>query len=102
SNFCQKALVALYESKVDFTPVFVDLGNEEDRAKLAAVWPMVKFPVLKNEASGEIVPEATIIIEYLNDRHPAAVPLIPADKNAARRVRLMDRFFDLHVNQHLF
>jgi len=101
SNFCQKALIALYESKVDFTPAFIDLGNEDDRAKLGAVWPMVKFPVLKDEASGETVPEATIIIEYLNDRHPAAVPLIPADKDAARRVRLMDRFFDLHVNQHM-
>lgn len=102
SNFCQKALVALYESKVDFTPEFIDLGNEEHRAKLGAVWPMVKFPVLVDEASGETVPEATIIIEYLNDRHPAAVPLIPADRDAARKVRLMDRFFDLHVNQHMF
>lgn len=102
SNFCQKALVALYESAVDFTPEFIDLGNEDDRAKLGAVWPMVKFPVLVDEASGETVPEATIIIEYLNDRHPAATPLIPADKNAARRVRLADRFYDLHVNQHMF
>ncbi|MBO6669660.1 glutathione S-transferase family protein [Parvibaculum sp.] len=102
SNFCQKALISLYESNVDFTPVFIDLGNESDRAKLGAVWPMVKFPVLVDEARGESVPEATIIIEYLNDRHPAAVPLIPAEKDAARTVRLMDRFFDLHVNQHMF
>lgn len=102
SNFCQKALTALYESKVDFTPEFIDLGDESDRAKLGVVWPMVNFPVLVDEASGETVPEATIIIEYLNDRHPAAVPLIPAEKEAARRVRFMDRFFDLHVNQHMF
>ncbi|MEP2828271.1 glutathione S-transferase family protein [Parvibaculum sp.] len=102
SNFCQKALVALYESGVDFTPEFIDLGNEDDRARLGAVWPMVKFPVLVDEARGETVPEATVIIEYLNDRHPAPAPLIPADKEAARAVRLMDRFFDLHVNQHLF
>ncbi len=102
SNFCQKALVALYESGVDFTPEFIDLGNEDDRARLGAVWPMVKFPVLVDEERGETVPEATVIIEYLNDRHPAPAPLIPADKEAARAVRLMDRFFDLHVNQHLF
>ncbi len=102
SNFCQKALTALYESGVDFTPEFIDLGNEADRARLAAVWPMVKFPVLQDEARGEIVPEATIIIEYLNDRYPAATPLIPADRDAARLVRLTDRFYDLHVNQHMF
>lgn len=102
SNFCQKALVALYESGVDFTPAFIDLGDEGDRAKLGAVWPMVKFPVLVDEKRGEIVPEATIIIEYLNDRHPAATPLIPADRDAARRVRLADRFYDLHVNLHMF
>lgn len=102
SNFCQKALIALYESGVDFTPDFIDLGNEGDRARLGAVWPMVKFPVLVDEARGEIVPEATIIIEYLNDHYPAATPLIPADRDAARKVRLADRFYDLHVNQHMF
>lgn len=102
SNFCQKALTALYESGVDFTPEFIDLGDESDRARLGAVWPMVKFPVLVDEKRGEVVPEATIIIEYLNDRHPAATPLIPTDKDAARLVRLADRFYDLHVNQHMF
>lgn len=102
SNFCQKALVALYESGVDFTPEFIDLGNEGDRAKLGAVWPMVKFPVLVDASRGETVPEATIIIEYLNAHYPAATPLIPAEKEAARRVRLADRFYDLHVNQHMF
>lgn len=102
SNFCQKALVALHESGAGFTPEFIDLGSEDDRAKLGAVWPMVKFPVLVDEARGETLPEATIIIEYLNDRYPATTPLIPADRDAARRVRLMDRFFDMHVNQHMF
>jgi glutathione S-transferase len=102
SNFCQKALIALYESGVDFTPAFIDLGNEADRAKLGAVWPMVKFPVLVDEKRGETVPEASIVIEYLNDHYPAAIPLIPAEKNAARKVRLADRFYDLHVNQHMF
>ncbi|MBA4209282.1 MAG: glutathione S-transferase [Parvibaculum sp.] len=101
SNFCQKALVALYESGTEFTQEFIDLGSEDDRAKLSAVWPMVKFPVLVDEARGEAVPEATIIVEYLNDRYPAATPLIPREAEAARRVRLMDRFFDLHVNQHM-
>lgn len=102
SNFCQKALVALYESGVDFAPEFIDLGDEAHRAKLGAVWPMVKFPVLVDEARGETVPEATIIIEYLNDHYPAATPLIPADRDAGRRVRFADRFYDLHVNQHMF
>lgn len=37
SNFCQKVLVALYESGVEFTPEFIDLGNEAHRARRATI-----------------------------------------------------------------
>src|SRR3546814_11848980 len=40
--------------------------------------------------------EATIIIEYI-DRKAPEPGLIPADPDAALKVRLFDRIFDLHV-----
>lgn len=96
SSFCRKALIALYECNAAFDAIIVDLGNEESRAAFLAVWPLGKFPVLRDEASGELMPESTIIIEYLANRFPEA-GLIPADAGAARTVRLWDRFFDHYV-----
>ncbi|WP_422785839.1 glutathione S-transferase family protein [Rhizorhabdus argentea] len=100
SSFCMKALIALYECGAAFDPVIVDLGDESARAAFYALWPIGKFPVLRDEASGELVPESTIIIEYLAHRHPAA-GMIPAEPAAAREVRLWDRLFDDHLHHHM-
>ncbi len=94
ASFCQKALVALYELDVPFAPRPIDLGDPADRAVLRALWPMEKFPVLRDEARGVVVAESSLIIEYV-DR---ARRLLPADPDAARECRLRDRFFDLYVN----
>jgi glutathione S-transferase len=98
SSFCQKVLVALYENDTPFTPNIVDLGDATQRAALLALWPIGKFPVLRDEARGETIPESTIIIEYLAQHYPGSTPLVPADADLARRTRLLDRFFDLYVN----
>jgi glutathione S-transferase len=45
-----------------------------------------------------VVPEATIIIEYLAVNHPGPVRLIPPEPDLAIDVRLMDRFFDNYVS----
>ena len=96
SSFCQKALVALYEREVAFEREIVDLGDPEQRAALAALWPLAKFPVLRDEARGLTVPEASLIVGYL-DRIAAGPPLVPADADRALRVHILDRFFDLYV-----
>jgi glutathione S-transferase len=98
SSFCQKVLVALYENDTPFTPHIVDLGNEASRAALTNIWPIGKFPVLRDEAADRMIPESSIIIEYLAQHYPGKVPLVPADPDLARRTRLKDRFFDLYVN----
>lgn len=99
SSFCQKVLIALYENDVAFDGEVVDLGNPESRAAFAAVWPLAKFPVLRDEARGLTIPESTTVIEYLALRHPGPVPLVPADPEAALQARLWDRFHDNYV-QH--
>jgi glutathione S-transferase len=96
SSFCQKALVAHYERDVPFEPRIVDLGDPDERAALAALWPMGKFPVLRDETAGRAIAEASVIVEYL-DRFGTAPPLVPADRDAALDVRLWDRVFDLYV-----
>ncbi|PYY69768.1 glutathione S-transferase [Pseudomonas jessenii] len=97
SSFCHKALIALYELDIWFDKRIIDLGNEADRVELQALWPIGKFPVLRDYARHKDVPESSVIIEYLDRLHAGQAPLIPHDWEAALDVRLWDRFFDLHV-----
>ena len=94
SSYCQKALIAFYESDVAFDVALLETGSAASAA-LSALWPLNRFPVLTD---GErVIPEATTIIEYLAVRYPGPVALIPADPEAAIDVRFMDRFFDNYV-----
>ncbi|TMJ18709.1 MAG: glutathione S-transferase family protein [Alphaproteobacteria bacterium] len=98
SSFCWKVLIALYENDTPFEPVLLEnLGDPETRAALTALWPLAKIPLLEDEARGEIVPETTIMIDYLDRHYPGPVRFVPADADAARETRLWDRVFDLHV-----
>jgi glutathione S-transferase len=97
SSYCWKVLIALYENATPFERVIVDLGEEASRAAHLALWPMGKMPVLRDAARGETVPEASVIIDYLDRYYPGAAPFTPADPDQAWRTRLWDRFFDLHV-----
>ena len=98
SSFCQKALVALYENDTPFEPLIVDLFDAKSSAALKAIWPIGRFPVLRDEANDRTVPESSIIIEYLDQHYPGRTQLVPADAELARQMRLQDRFYDLYVN----
>ncbi|WP_326535250.1 glutathione S-transferase family protein [Pseudorhodoferax sp.] len=94
ASYCWKALIALYEGGVDFTPRLVDLGKAEDRAALQALWPPCRFPVLHDGARGRVLPESTVLIEHLAQHEPGAAPLLPADAQLRLDVRLWDRVCD--------
>jgi glutathione S-transferase len=98
SSFCQKVLVALYENDTAFTPHIVDLGDEASSAAFKKIWPIGRFPVLRDEAKGRTIPESSIIIEYLAQHYPGPSRLVPEDADLARETRLRDRFYDLCVN----
>jgi len=98
SSFCQKPLVALYENDTPFTPQIVNLFDEADAAALRKLWPIGKFPLLRDDATQRTVPESSIIIEYLAQDYPGKTRLVPADPDIASRMRLRDRFYDLYVN----
>lgn len=98
SSFCQKVLIALYENGIAFEPHIVDLGDPKSRADFLAIWPIGRFPVLADDANGRIVPESSIIIEYLAQHHSGPVDLVPRDPDLALITRQWDRFFDNYVN----
>jgi glutathione S-transferase len=101
SSYCHKALIALYENATPFTAVSVNLGDPDERAMLLKLWGVGKFPVLQDDARGEVVPESSIIIDYLDRHYPGPTRLIPEDGDAARAVRFADRFYDLHIHNHM-
>ena len=98
SSFCHKALIALYENGTPFTPNIVNLMDEGERAALRKLWPIGKFPVLRDEARGETVPESTVIIEYLDQHYPGETRFIPAGGEQMRETRLRERFLDLYLH----
>lgn len=96
SSYCHKALIALYERNVAFTPELVDLGDAASRAHFTSLWPLAKMPVLRDEARGCTIAESTVVIDYLDAFYPGA-PLTPTEPDAAWRTRLWDRFFDNYL-----
>jgi glutathione S-transferase len=97
SSFCWKVLIALYENGTPFTWKLVNPGDPASRAQFAALWPMAKMPVLEDRARSRIVPETSIIIDYLDCHYPGPVRFVPEDPDRARDVMLWDRIFDLHL-----
>ena len=98
SSFCHKVLIALYEKEVPFTPHLVDLGDEQQRTSFRRLWPIGKFPVLRDEGRGVTVAESTLIIEYLQHHCPGTLELIPGRAGLAFATRRLDRLFDLYVH----
>lgn len=95
SSYTWKALIPLYAYGIPFDFREVSPDQPENTALVQATGPQGKFPVL--EDGGTRVFEATSIIEYLAAIRPEARGLIPADPQAALRVRMMDRVFDNYV-----
>jgi glutathione S-transferase len=102
ASYCWKVLLALYENATPFRPHLVELADPTARAAFQALWPIARFPVLRDDARDRTIPESTIIIEYLARHYPGPVALLPEDPtrpDLAGDVRLADRFYDLYVHE---
>ena len=95
SSYCQKVLIALYENDTPFEFRMLGPDQPENQAELRRLWPVGKFPVLRDGA--QTVIEASTIIEHLQIAHPGPAPMIPADPVAALEVRMLDRIIDNYV-----
>ena len=96
SSYCWKALIALYETGTPFQNRVIE-GRPAEDAAMRALWPVAKMPVLEDASRGQVVPETSIIIEYLQRHYPGPARLIPDDPDRQIETRLWDRVFDLHV-----
>jgi glutathione S-transferase len=96
SSYCHKALIAFYENDIPFEAKLVD--NATTAGECKKLWPIGRFPVLRDTARDRTIPESSIIIEYLALHYPGKVKLVPEDPDLARQVRLRDRFFDNYLH----
>jgi glutathione S-transferase len=93
SAYSWKVLIALYENSTPFE--FRILDDAAAWADLESLWPMKKFPLLRD--GDTTVVESSIIVEYLMNRYPATTRMLPSDVDAALNVRFLDRFFDNYI-----
>ncbi|WP_395647595.1 glutathione S-transferase family protein [Terricaulis sp.] len=94
SSFCWKALIALYENDTAFE---LHLLDQNAWGEFAAKWPVARMPALEDSERKQFVPEATMVIEYLDLHYPGRTRFIPRDADAALQVRIWDRFFDNYL-----
>lgn len=97
SSYTWKALIPLWadETAFEFKQVPEDQANY---AELKALWPFGKFPTLVDD--GQVIAETSCIIEHLQANHPGPNVWIPEGERG-RRVRFLDRFFDLYVQGNM-
>lgn len=98
SSYCQKVLIALWADGTDFEYRILDPEHPGNMEELKRRWPFGLFPLLVDD--GETVVETSLIIEHLQARHPGPNCWIP-DGESGRRVRFLDRFFDLYVMNNM-
>jgi glutathione S-transferase len=99
SSYSWKVLIPLYEAGTTVT-----LRNLEDPAaaeEWKRLWPLARFPILVDDTRNKMLPEASIIIEYLDRHYPGPMPMLPTDEETRLEVRLLDRFFDNYVSDPL-
>jgi glutathione S-transferase len=98
SSYTQKVLIALYADETPFEYRILDQDHPDDFETLKRHSPFGQFPLLLDGEDG--VFESTCIIEHLQACHPGRNRWIP-DGALGRRVRFLDRFFDLHVMSNM-
>lgn len=92
SSFSWKVAMGLYEAGVPFQRKTVDLMDPAARAEFLKISPFGKIPTLRDDDTGRVYLETSVILEAL------APSLLPSDRERALAVRYWDRFFDLYVN----
>jgi len=101
SSYSQKAVMAFHEKGATFKPMLINIMDPQAKAEYRKVHPLAKLPLLVDEKADRVVPESSIIIEYIDRHCPGGTKLIPDDPDLARQVRFKDRMMDLYVNDSM-
>lgn len=98
SRQSQKVLIAFYEKQAHFYPHIIDLADPYARREFQRMDASGQLPLLRM-TSGEIIPDASIIIEYIDANIEQGTQLIPALTKDALQVRLYDRLSDTRLDK---
>lgn len=98
SSYCWKVQIALDADGTAYTYRNVDPAHPGVMDELRRLWPFGKFPILVDD--GDVIAETACIIEHLQAHHPSENVWIP-EGELGRRVRFLDRFFDLYVQGNM-
>ena len=98
SSYTQKVLIALWADGTDFDYRMIDPDHPENMEELNRHSPFGLFPLLIDD--GRSYFESSVIIEHLQAHHPGTHQWIPEGEQG-RRVRFLDRFFDLYVMNNM-
>ena len=101
SRYSQKVLIALYEKQANFYPRIIELTDPFSRKEFSQFYPPGKVPLLKTKA-GELIPESSIIIEYVDHEFSTGTRLLPREQKVALDTRLQDRLIDQNFSNILF
>ena len=96
STYSQKVLIAIYEKDLRFTPHVVNLMVDAERDEYRKLYPLGKVPLIVLN-HGPLIPESSIIIEYLDSL--GGTPLISPNPDVARKTRFKDRFIDFYLTE---
>jgi len=95
SSYSWKVLIPLHEAGTPFNGR--NLADEDAIAEWKALWPIEHFPVLVDDVRKKVLPESSIIIEFLDTHYPGPAPMLPRDEDARLDVRFVDRVLDNYV-----
>jgi glutathione S-transferase len=94
SPFASRCRLQIYAKGID-VPV-VDPPAALGTPEYKRVNPTGKVPAL--DLDGRVIPESSVILEYLEERFPQK-PLLPRDPAERARARLLARFGDVYLAQ---
>lgn len=87
SLFSRPVWITLLEKKLDFQPIYVDMGNQEQfTPEFRALNPFSRIPVIVD--NGFRVMESQAILDYLETRYPTP-NLLPSGAEALATVRMV-------------
>lgn len=95
SSYTWKARIAFNAFGLDHEFRMVDQDHPDNVSFVMTAHPAGKFPVMRID--GDVVVEATAIIEYLAATFEVAAGLIPSQPRLAAFARMLDRVFDNYV-----
>ncbi|WP_076413265.1 glutathione S-transferase family protein [Shewanella sp. UCD-KL12] len=100
SRYSQKVLIALYEKQANFYPRVIELSDPFSRREFCHFYPPGKVPLLKSK-TGVLIPESSIIIEYVDNEFSTGTTLLPKSPQIALDTRLQDRLIDNELSNRL-